>query len=530
MAQPKAEVSDDTESQQYCICKGQYDGQEFMIQCNQCNDWFHGRCVGIQEHEAFDIETYHCPACSDKFGPLVLKRRRNFHRHDYSEIDSGSKAIQSGTLAFIYELKKKRILDCEGIVKRLKGEELTVEYLNKHGLVQPIIVEEKDGLGIVVPDDNFTILDVEKHVGSMRDLDVIDVSQQEDFKMKMRHWTEYYESRPRRKVLNVISLEFSDTSLGALVHPPATVAAIDWINLHWPVELHKSGDKKPQVQKYCLMSVENSYTDFHVDFGGTSVWYHVLKGKKVFYLIPPTTENLKIYEQWVSSSSQSEVFFGDLVEHCYEFCVLAGNTFFIPSGWIHAVFTPTDSLVFGGNFLHEFCIKQQLYIYELEVRLKTPEKFRHPKYEKLVWLAAEGLQKEFEKCKTESSVANEFLLPSAKSLYTTLSSWSRDRKHCKEIPESVNEVQLLGILENCVALAQEKYGVDCDPSTSPSQWQRSSFVSGDPLKLKLKRDSSIKPRQAPSTSRSPKQSRKRLKERFVRKTVLLLLYMIDVAC
>jgi hypothetical protein len=47
----------------------------------------------------------------------------------------------------------------------LKGEELTVEYLNKHGLVQPIIVEEKDGLGIVVPDDNFTILDVEKHVG-----------------------------------------------------------------------------------------------------------------------------------------------------------------------------------------------------------------------------------------------------------------------------------------------------------------------------------------------------------------------------
>lgn len=35
--------------------------------------------------------------------------------------------------------------------------------------------------------------------------------------------------------------------------------------------------KKPLVQKYCLMGVKNSYTDFHVDFGGTSVWYHVLK-------------------------------------------------------------------------------------------------------------------------------------------------------------------------------------------------------------------------------------------------------------
>ncbi len=25
------------------------------------------------------------------------------------------------------------------------------------------------------------------------------------------------------------------------------------------------------------MGVKDSYTDFHVDFGGTSVWYHILK-------------------------------------------------------------------------------------------------------------------------------------------------------------------------------------------------------------------------------------------------------------
>ena len=29
------------------------------------------------------------------------------------------------------------------------------------------------------------------------------------------------------------------------------------------------------------MSVKGCYTDFHIDFGGTSVWYHVFKGKKV---------------------------------------------------------------------------------------------------------------------------------------------------------------------------------------------------------------------------------------------------------
>ena len=50
------------------------------------------------------------------------------------------------------------------------------------------------------------------HAGSMRELDVIDVARQDDITMRMREWTEYYESqKPRDKVLNVISLEFSRT-------------------------------------------------------------------------------------------------------------------------------------------------------------------------------------------------------------------------------------------------------------------------------------------------------------------------------
>ena len=35
-------------------------------------------------------------------------------------------------------------------------------------------------------------------------------------------------------------------------------------------------------------------------------------------------------------------------------------------GWIHAVYTPRDSLVFGGNFLHSFNIEQQLRVAEVE--------------------------------------------------------------------------------------------------------------------------------------------------------------------
>ena len=41
----------------------------------------------------------------------------------------------------------------------------------------------------------------------------------------------------------------------------------------------------PKVAHYCLMSVSECFTDFHLDFGGTSVWYHVNKGEKVGALV-----------------------------------------------------------------------------------------------------------------------------------------------------------------------------------------------------------------------------------------------------
>ena len=52
----------------------------------------------------------------------------------------------------------------------------------------------------------------------------------------------------------------------------------------------------------------------------------------MFYFIPPTEENLLKYEQWVMSSNQSEIFFGDLVPKCWKCHIKAGNTLFIPTG------------------------------------------------------------------------------------------------------------------------------------------------------------------------------------------------------
>ncbi|CAB3360728.1 Hypothetical predicted protein [Cloeon dipterum] len=229
-------------------------------------------------------------------------------------------------------------------------------------------------------------------------LDVMDVNTQKNMDMTMKEWQKYYESPNKERLLNVISLEFSHTKLESYVQAPTVVRQLDWVDCVWPKYLKDMQIEStnvledmmyPKVQKYCLMSVKNCYTDFHVDFGGTSVWYHIIKGNKVFWLIPPSEHNISLYEQWVLSGKQSDIFFGDTVEKCCRVHLEKGNTFFIPSGWIHAVFTPSDTLVFGGNFLHSYGIEKQLRIAKLEDTTKVPQKFRYPFFTEMLWYVLE---------------------------------------------------------------------------------------------------------------------------------------------
>ncbi|XP_027139512.1 lysine (K)-specific demethylase 2Aa isoform X2 [Larimichthys crocea] len=285
-------------------------------------------------------------------------------------------------------------------VLRMEGKDFSYEFVQRGGLRDPIIFERPDGLGLKMPDPDFSVNDVKMFVGSRRMIDVMDVSTQKGTEMSMAQWTRYYETPPpqREKLYNVISLEFSHTKLENLVRRPTTVDLIDWVDNMWPRHLKErqrdstnciNDMQYPKVQKYCLMSVEGCYTDFHIDFGGTSVWYHILRGTKVFWLIPPTPQNLEMYENWVLSGKQGDVFLGDRVSDCQRIELKQGCTFIIPSGWIHAVYTPVDSMVFGGNFLHSFNIPMQLNICNIEDRTRVPVKFRYPFYYEMCWYVLE---------------------------------------------------------------------------------------------------------------------------------------------
>ncbi|WVF67599.1 hypothetical protein IAT40_002357 [Kwoniella sp. CBS 6097] len=316
---------------------------------------------------------------------------------------------------------------------------------------EPIIVRPEDGgftsMGGHLPGKDLTVQEVAKLVGPEKMVPVIDVASQNSSQWSLQKWADYLSSTSNgtvssngrsNKVYNIISLEISDTELARRVKPPKLVREIDWVDNYWnfsatggrdvkgkgkgkqrdreqtvdgveddavngnngtPVvngvdEVQDAKEKTkavyPKVQLYCLMGMKGAWTDWHVDFAASSVYYTIHTGSKVFYFIRPTPENLKAYAEWSGSyEKQQDTWLGSMVDEVRKVVLKAGDTMIIPAGYIHAVYTPMNSIVFGGNFIHSYSIDTQLRLRQIEIDTKVPQLFRFPMFEKLCWYVAD---------------------------------------------------------------------------------------------------------------------------------------------
>uniref|UniRef100_A0AAY4EI07 Lysine-specific demethylase PHF2 n=1 Tax=Denticeps clupeoides TaxID=299321 RepID=A0AAY4EI07_9TELE len=402
----------------YCVCRLPYDVTQFMIECDACKDWFHGSCVGVDEDDAPDIDIYHCPNCEKTHGKSTLKKKKSWNKHDTGQ-STDVKPVQNGSQVFIKELRSRTFPSSEDVVVKLTGSQLTMDYLEENCFSEPILVLKKDGLGISMPAPTFYVSDVENYVGPDVAVDVVDVTKQTDSKMKLKEFVDYYYSTNRKKVLSVINLEFSDTRMDSIVESPQIVRRLSWVENYWPDDALLG---KPKVTKYCLICVKDSYTDFHIECGGASVWYHVLKGEKIFFLIKPTSANLSLYERWRSSSNHTEMFFADQVDKCYKCTLKQGQTLFIPSGWINAILTPVDCLAFSGHFVHNLSVEMQMRAYEIEKRLKVASLTPFPNFETACWYVGRHLLERF---KGKNLHPAPYLVHGAKIINGAFRSWTK---------------------------------------------------------------------------------------------------------
>ncbi|KAL6714668.1 JmjC domain-containing histone demethylation protein 1 [Lecanora helva] len=416
------------------------------ISCDACKAWFHFACAGFKsEREVRSVDKFRCRACKPLHGSTtyVRKSSRAHSAIDYAGLHQGViktsderpehhyiKPIKEGSIAFLPET-----------FARMRPELVTAEFFGKGiGMKEPIVIPAysnpstnvpsafdadtsarkhdgstpipsngdgrddtwycpeqecettadfgQDRLDMVVP-QGLTVRQVAELYGPEEKVEVIDVKSQngESKKWNMKRWADYYENSNNKAVRNVISLEVSQSKLGRLIKRPQIVRDLDLQDSVWPEDLLAKGEY-PKVQFYCLMSVADCFTDFHIDFGGSSVFYHILRGKKTFLFIPPKEKHLKKYEEWCMSPAQNWTFLGDQTKECYRVDLSEGDTMLIPSGWIHAVWTPEDSLVIGGNFLTRMNYSMQIRVAQLEKATGVARKFRYPHFQKLHWYTA----------------------------------------------------------------------------------------------------------------------------------------------
>ncbi|RXM96418.1 Lysine-specific demethylase 7B [Acipenser ruthenus] len=133
----------------YCVCRQPYDVSRFMIECDICKDWFHGRQLRL-------------PVLLD--GEVAMKKRNNWHRHDYTEAEDGSKPVQAGTSVFVRELQARSFPSADEIILKMQGSQVTQKYLEKQGFESPIMVPTLDGIGLKLPPPSFSVKDVEHYV------------------------------------------------------------------------------------------------------------------------------------------------------------------------------------------------------------------------------------------------------------------------------------------------------------------------------------------------------------------------------
>lgn len=109
--------------QEYCICRSK-DSTRFMIGCDNCEEWYHGDCIGVTQKDAEQIKHFYCASCREQDQSLEIKykhkkssskEKHSSHKHSSdrefrSRDDSSNKKKSSSDAVSVQLVTGQRIV------------------------------------------------------------------------------------------------------------------------------------------------------------------------------------------------------------------------------------------------------------------------------------------------------------------------------------------------------------------------------------------------------------------------------------
>lgn len=243
---------------------------------------------------------------------------------------------------------------------------------------------------ILISGDNWTIANLREPLPSLGAQDIsallargcpmrsVDVESQESFNLSATGWS----ARLADAKATPVNAHFrvTDTSFRHRIAAPVAVSEVDW---HFAVPSQtgsSSAASSPSTSPSASASQTSnpdtfgaffgagSFQDFAVSPGGKCAWLSVSEGEATVFLIPPTEDNLRGFEDWKRSSDPpaARVFLAEHVDHCIRCVVSKASTLFIPSGWLYALFSDNGCAFYSGFFSMTVSLFGQLRVLEME--------------------------------------------------------------------------------------------------------------------------------------------------------------------
>jgi hypothetical protein len=78
--------------QLYCMCQQPWNPNQFMVACDDCDEWYHDTCLGVRQEALEKVDKYICPWCQER------RKRRDARRKAWEAERAARKAAKKKKL------------------------------------------------------------------------------------------------------------------------------------------------------------------------------------------------------------------------------------------------------------------------------------------------------------------------------------------------------------------------------------------------------------------------------------------------